>query len=336
MANGQTPDKITCGGGCPLRGCTAFSTIKHRVSLTQLFVIIDLINMKIIISIPAYNEERTLPKILTEIKQVMNKQDYNYSILVYNDGSTDKTVEAARNCGAIVVSHKRNLGLAQTFRDEMKECLKLKADIIVHTDADGQYHSQHIPELIEKVKSGYDLVLGSRFRGKIQAMPILKRLGNIAFSYVLSSLTKVKVTDTTTGFRGFTAEVASDINYINTFTYTQEQIIKAAKQGFKITEIPIIARKTRASRLFKNPWQYALKAWINIFRIYRDYEPLMFFGKVGASFFSVGVLLGSWLVYRFLTLGYVGRTPSVILSLLLILMGIQIVLFGFLADMMRK
>ena len=292
--------------------------------------------MKVIIAIPAYNEERTLPKLLAEIKQVLNRHDYDYFILVYNDGSTDKTKEVAEKQGAIVVSHKRNLGLAQTFRDEMSECLKLKAEIIIHTDADGQYHSQHIPELIEKVKSGYDLVLGSRFRGKIRHMPWLKRLGNIAFSYVLSSLTKTKITDSTTGFRGFTAEIAREINYINTFTYTQEQIIKAAKQGFKITEIPIIARKTRASRLFKSPFQYALKAWINIFRIYRDYEPLLFFGKIGTGLFTAGVLLGCWLVYRFLTFGYVGRKYSIILSLLLILMGIQIVLFGFLADMMKK
>ena len=126
--------------------------------------------MKVIISIPAYNEERTLPKVLTEIKQVMDETSYNYQILVYNDGSVDKTVEVAKKHGALVVSHKRNRGLAQTFRDEMKECLNLKADIIVHTDADGQYHSKHIPELIEKVKQGYDLVLGSRFRGKIHTL----------------------------------------------------------------------------------------------------------------------------------------------------------------------
>src|SRR3989344_5182513 len=227
--------------------------------------------MKIIISIPAYNEEKTLPKVLTEIKEVMSNTKYNYSILVLDDGSRDKTVEVARSHGAIVVSHRRNRGLAETFRSEMHECLRQKADIIVHTDADGQYHSKHIPELIEKVKQGYDLVLGSRFRGRIQSMPFLKRIGNIAFSAVLTSLTKRRITDSTTGFRAFTSEVARDINYINTFTYTQEQIIKAAKQGFKITEIPIIA-----------------------------------------------------------------RTPSTILSLLLILVGLQVVLFGFLADMMRK
>src|SRR3990167_6342487 len=112
-------------------------------------------------------------------------------------------------------------------------------------------------------------------------MPLLKRIGNRAFSRVISSLTGVKITDSTTGFRAFTKEVALNIKFINTFTYTQEQIIRAAKQRFRITEIPIETRKTRESRLFKNPFEYAVKAWINIFRIYRDYEPLAFFGRVG-------------------------------------------------------
>jgi len=290
----------------------------------------------IIITIPAYNEERTLPRVLTEIQEVLAKTKYKYKILVVDDGSTDKTAEIARKYGTLVVSHKRNRGLAETFRTEMKECIRLNADIIIHTDADGQYHSKHIPQLIEKVEKGYDLVLGSRFSGKIQSMPFLKWIGNIAFSKVLSSLIKTRITDSTTGFRAFTGEIAREIQYINTFTYTQEQIIKAAKQGYKITEIPIIARKTRKSRLFKNPFQYALKAWINIFRIYRDYEPLMFFGRIGGALLGMGVVIGFWLVYRFLTLGYVGRTPSTILSVLLILVGFQIVLFGFLADMMRQ
>ena len=292
--------------------------------------------MKVIISIPAYNEEKTLPRVIEEIKEFMNETSYNYEILVLNDGSMDKTVEVAKKHGAIVVSNKRNRGLAETFRHEMKICLERKADIIIHTDADGQYHSKHIPELIKKVEEGNDLVLGSRFKGKIESMPILKKLGNLAFSRVLSSLINTKITDSTTGFRGFTAAIAREINYINTFTYTQEQIIKAAKQGFKITEIPIIARKTRESRLFKNPLQYAIKAWINIFRIYRDYDPLKFFGRIGLFFLFSGLGIGFWLVYRFLTLGYVGRIPSMILTMLLVLVGIQIILFGFLADMNKK
>lgn len=292
--------------------------------------------MKVMISIPAYNEERTLPYVLAEINEVMKDMKYKYEILVLNDGSHDKTAHVAQQQGAIVVSHRRNRGLAETFRSEMRACLARKADIIVHTDADGQYHPQHIPELIEKVRQGYDLVLGSRFRRRIQHMPIIKQVGNVAFSKVLSSLTKVMITDSTTGFRAFTAEVAREINYINTFTYTQEQIIKAAKQGFRIGEIPIITRRTRESRLFSNPFQYAMKAWINIFRIYRDYEPLQFFGKIGLSFFSVGAVVGVWLLYRFITFGRIGRVPTTILSALLMLVGVQIILFGFLADMIKK
>jgi glycosyltransferase involved in cell wall biosynthesis len=292
--------------------------------------------MKIVITIPAYNEERTLPKVIEEIKRVMHPTRYDYQILVLDDGSQDRTAEIAKKSGATVVSHKINRGLADTFRSEMEECLRLKADIIVHTDADGQYHPQHIPELIKKVEEGYDLVLGSRFRGRIQSMPLMKKIGNIAFSKVLSSLTKVRITDSTTGFRAFTAEVAKEINYINTFTYTQEQIIKAAKQGFRIVEIPIVARRTRNSRLFKSPFGYALKAWINILRIYRDYQPLSFFGRIGFAFLSLGTLIGLWMAFRFITLGYVGKTPTTMLSILLIMIGIQIIVFGFLADMVRK
>jgi glycosyltransferase involved in cell wall biosynthesis len=293
--------------------------------------------MKVIIAIPAYNEERDIARVLSEIKSVMDGTSYRYQILVFDDGSRDKTVEIARSNGALVVSHKRNAGLAQTFRDEMKECLRLKADVIVHTDADGQYPAAAIPALLRKIEEGFDLVLGSRFlRGGYRALPLMKRFGNKAFAITLSQLTGVRLTDTTTGFRAFTSEVARDIDYINTFTYTQEQIIKAAKQKFKIAEIPIVARRTRPSRLFKGSFQYAAKAWINILRIYRDYEPLAFFGRVGGAFIVAGGVIGLWLVYRFVTLGQIGRLPSTILSMLFILTGIQVILFGFLADSMKR
>ncbi|MEK6968834.1 MAG: glycosyltransferase family 2 protein [Nanoarchaeota archaeon] len=295
------------------------------------------IKMKVIITIPAYNEEKTLPFVLKEIKDVMRNTNYNhnYKILVLNDGSKDKTSEVAEKYGAIVVN-KKHQGLAETFKSEMEECIKHQADIIVHTDADGQYHSKHIPELIKKVEEGYDLVLGSRFKCGIKRMPLIKKLGNIAFAHVLSSLIKVRISDSTTGFRAFTREIAEEIHYINSFTYTQEQIIKAAKQGFKITEIPIIARKTRASRLFRNPLQYALKAWINILRIYRDYEPLNFFGKIGLSILSVGMVIGLYFVYLHFTVGIKGHPGLLFLMLILLVFGLQTIVFGFLADMIRK
>ena len=293
--------------------------------------------MKVVITIPAYNEEKIIGKLISNIKEVMNKTKYNYQILVVNDGSNDKTAEIAKKAGAVVYSHPMNYGLAETFKTEMQKCLELKADIIVHTDADGQYLAKDIPKLIKEVENGYDLVLGSRFKGKIEKMSLLKRAGNKAFSRVVSRITKIKISDAQTGFRAFTKEVAKKVNIISNFTYTQEQIIKAAKQKFRIKEVPIyFAKRNGKSKLMKHPFDFAIKAWINLFRIYRDYAPLKFFGFIGGLFFTIGFLIGLWLFYLFLTTGRVGHTPSAILSMLFILIGIQILFFGFLADMNRK
>ncbi len=288
--------------------------------------------MKIIITIPAYNEERHIGTVINEINSVMLKTNYNYQILVLDDGSKDNTKKVAKAAGAIVFSNKRNLGLAQTFKEEMEQCKILKADIIIHTDADGQYPAKFIPELIAKIKEGNDLVLGSRFgKGKYKGS-LGKKLGNIAFAKVFSRLLKTKLTDTTTGFRAFTQEVAS-LPLINTFTYTQEQLIRAGKSNMKIIEIPITTKKTRKSRLFKNPLDYAIKAWINIFRIYRDFEPLKFFGNLGLSLIGLGVIMGIWILWTLAQTGGVGGIPRVILSALFIMTGLQVILFGFLADM---
>jgi len=206
----------------------------------------------------------------------------------------------------------------------------------VHTDADGQYPARFIPELIKKIEEGYDLVLGSRFgKGTYGNESLMKKLGNRAFARVFSNLLKTKITDTTTGFRAFTGEVAA-LPLINTFTYTQEQLIRAAKARMRIAELPITTNKTRPSRLFKNPFSYALRAWINIFRIYRDFEPLKFFGRIALFLIAAGILLGIFIVYTIATTGSAGGIPRVILSMLLILVGVQIGVFGFLADMYRK
>src|SRR3989338_6687773 len=145
---------------------------------------------------------------------------------------------------------------------------------------------------------------------------------------------KKRITDTTSGFRAFTKEIAK-INLINDFTYTQEQLIRAYKMNYKIGEIAIKTRKTRKSRLFKHPLQYALKAWINIFRIYRDYKPLSFFGGIGLFSFLIGIFIGLYFLKLQFTTGIKGHLGLLFLMLLLISSGIQIILFGFLADMKK-
>ena len=228
--------------------------------------------MKIIITIPAYNEEKTIGEVISKIREVMDQTKYCYSylILVVNDGSEDKTVEEAAKAGAYVFSHQENKGLAETFRTEMKLCCELGAEIIVHTDADGQYKAEEIPLLIEQIKNGYDLVLGSRFKGTIESMSTIKRFGNKAFSMALSILTRRKIVDSQTGFRAFTKKVAQEIPITSTHTYTQEQLIRATRKNFSLIEIPITFRKRNDgnSRLMRSPIDYAIKAWRNIIRIF--------------------------------------------------------------------
>ncbi len=290
--------------------------------------------MKVLISIPAYNEENDIERVIKEIKEVMDNK-YNYSIQVIDDGSTDKTVEVAKKLGAKVYTHPRNLGLAEAFKTELQKFLESKADIMVHIDADGQYPAEYIPQLIEKIKSGNDLVIGSRVIKERKDLSRIKKWGNKAFSRVVSKIIRFKITDAQSGFRAFTKNVAR-IKIRSAHTYTQEQIIRVARNKFKITEVPVRTRPTRRSKLLKNPFEYAIKSWINLFRIYRDYEPLKFFGLIGLSFLIVGFIFGIYLLARFLIVGNIGHLPLAILTMLLVTIGVQIILFGFLADMRKE
>jgi len=293
--------------------------------------------MLTIITIPAYNEQNTIAAVIKDIDEVMKSTKYDYKILVVDDGSKDQSASIAKNAGVFVYSHPKNYGLAETFKTEMQQALKLDADIIVHIDADSQYLPKEIPKLIREVENGYDLVLGSRFKGKIEHMPLTKRMGNIAFSKVISKLTGMKISDCQTGFRAFTKKVAREISIISNHTYTQEQIIRAVNQKFRIKEVPVyFAKRKGKSRLMTNPFDYAIKAWINIIRLHRDYEPLRFFGWIGSFIFSIGFIIGLYLIFLHLTEGIVGHFGLMMMDILILSIGLQIIIFGFLADMFKK
>ena len=224
-------------------------------------------SLRVIICIPAYNEEEQIGEVIQEIEDVMGKTDYNFKILVLNDGSDDKTENVAMKNGTRVFSNEKNQGLAETFRREMNLCRELEADIIVHTDADGQYPAIYIPYMIKKVIKGNDLVLGSRFGKGVYAGSFWKKFGNLCFAKLFSILLRKNMYDTTTGFRAFTQEV-SCLPIKNKFTYTQEQLIRAIKKDYEIEEIPIKARKTNNSKLFGNIFEYFIRVVKNTFRIF--------------------------------------------------------------------
>jgi len=218
----------------------------------------------------AFNEEPSIGKVINKIHSVMTHTRCAYQIQVIDDYSTDNTRQVALTARAKVYSNMGEKGLIYSFREEVKYFLLSDANFFIHTDADDQYDPISIPSMLKLINDGYDLVLGSRFIGEIEYMPRMKRLGNIAFSKLISLLTGIKISDSTTGFRAFNRRLASKINLINTFTYTQEQIIKAAYLNFRIIEIPVKSMVTRSSHLFNSPLEYALKAFINLFRVYID------------------------------------------------------------------
>lgn len=296
--------------------------------------------MGIVVTVPAYNEEKTIGELVKGVRKSLDSSRYRgkYRIMVVDDGSRDKTAIAAKRAGAIVYSHPKNYGLAECFRTEIEKCLEMKADIIVHIDADLQYRPDEIQKLLGEIENGYDLVLGSRFKGKIEEMPLIKRLGNIAFSKVVSNITGLKISDAQTGFRAFTKEVAEKVPITSNHTYTQEQIIRAVRQKFRLKEVPIyFAKRDGKSRLIGNPFGYAIRASINLVRVYRDYEPLEFFGVMGFSTFTVGIGLGLYLIYfQFFGGGAFRHLGLMMLDVLILSIGLQVILFGFIADMNRK
>ncbi len=224
-------------------------------------------NKKIVITIPAYNEEESIGAVINEIKTVMDNTNYLYQIMILDDGSVDRTKQITEENGVLFFSNGCNMGLAHTFKKEMEICRDLHAEIIVHIDADGQYPPKYIPEMIESVLDGYDLVLGSRFGGGVYDGSISKKLGNIFFAKVLSILLRKNIYDTTTGFRAFTKEIAQ-IPITSKFTYTQEQLVRVVKLKKKVKEIPIEARATRKSRLFSNIFEYFYKAFLTLLKVF--------------------------------------------------------------------
>ncbi len=295
----------------------------------------ELDNKLICVFIPALNEEKTISNVIGDIKKLLGR---NIKIIVVDDGSTDETSLIAKREGAVVVRHSVNKGLAEAYRTGMKEILKLKPDLIIQTDADGQYLASEMPKLLEPlIKDEADLVLGSRFKGKIEKMPLIKRLGNKAFSRLISNITGLKISDGQTGFRAFLPCIAEKIKVMSDYTYTQEVILRASMQKFRIVEVPVtfLKRKDGKSRLMNNSFHYAQNAMINILRVYRDFKPLKFFGFFGLSSMFIGLIIGLYLIYQWFTIGYVGSTAKPILSVLFLTTGLQLILFGFLADMKK-
>ncbi|HCF26053.1 MAG TPA: glycosyl transferase [Cyanobacteria bacterium UBA11049] len=291
---------------------------------------------KLIIQIPCYNEEATLGVTLSELpRQLPGVTSIEW--LIINDGSNDKTVEVARSYGVDrIVNFSYNQGLAKAFMAGIEASLIAGADIIVNTDADNQYCAEDIPKLIEPILSGRaEIVIGTRPIGKIKHFSPTKKILQKLGSWVVRIASNTDIPDAPSGFRAISREAAMQLNVFNEYTYTLETIIQAGQKGIPITSVPIRTNKyLRPSRLVKSITAYVQRSLFTILRIFMTYQPLRFFTILGSIPFSIGFMLGvRWLIL-FLEGTTRTRIPSLILAAILIIIGVQLWLFGLVADLM--
>jgi glycosyltransferase involved in cell wall biosynthesis len=293
--------------------------------------------MKLIIQIPCYNEEETLPETLADLpRQIPGIEKVEW--LVIDDGSADRTIEVAKTGGVDhIVRFTNNKGLAAGFQAGLDAALKLGADVIVNTDADNQYNGADIEKLVAPIVAGdADMVVGDRQIDTIAHFSWLKKRLQRLGSWVVRQASNTEVADTTSGFRAYNREAALSLIVVSRFTYTLETIIQAGNQDIAVTDVLIRTNaKTRESRLFPSMWAYVRRNALSIFRIYSQYHPL----KV---FWSLAVLLGLGAVALFIRFGVAliqgngdGHIQSLILGAVLFNAAALMAALGVIGDLMH-
>jgi glycosyltransferase involved in cell wall biosynthesis len=290
---------------------------------------------KLIIQIPCYNEQDTLPITLRDLPRELpgiSKVEW----LIVDDGSNDDTIRVARECGVDhIVRHFNNLGLARAFATGLDAALSLGADIIVNTDADNQYDARDIPVLIQPILEGKaDIVIGERPIATISHFSGVKKLLQRLGSYVVRVASSTSVPDAPSGFRAMSRDAAMQTHVFSEHTYTLETIIQAGRRGLSIASVPIRTNPDlRKSRLISSMLNYVARSALTILRIFMTYKPLAFFAVLGEVFLAAGVFLGLRFLYLYMTGGGAGHVQSLLLTVVLLNAGFLLIVFGFLADL---
>lgn len=292
--------------------------------------------MKLIIQIPCYNEEKSLPITLNALPKEIEGID-EIEVLIINDGSTDKTVELARSLGVKhIVEMPHNCGLAKAFVAGINTALSLEADIIVNTDADNQYCADDIEKIIKPILNGSaDIVIGSRPVSKIQHFSLLKKMLQKLGSFVMRLISSTDVEDAPSGFRAFSRNAAIQLNVFDNYTYTLETIIQARAKGLILECVPInVNPDLRKSKLVKNIFDYVRRSMFTMIRMFIIYRPFRFFAILAGIFLFFGALIGIRFLYYFINESGAGHIQSLILSAILILTGVQVAVIAVLSELM--
>ena len=282
--------------------------------------------MKLIIQIPCFNEEDSLPITLTALPKQIEGIDVIETMII-DDGSTDKTVDVASWNGVNhILRLNRHQGLASAFKMGLSESVKLGADIIVNTDADNQYCADDIQTLIKPIlENKADIVIGARPINDIKSFSLLKKILQNLGSTVMRFVSSADVQDAPSGFRAFNREAASLLNVFDKYTYTMETIIQAKPKGLEITSVPIHTNpEVRESRLVKNMFDYVKNSIFTMIRIFIIYRPFRFFITIAIFSLFIGIIIGFRYLYYFCHGAGTGHVQSLILASIFIISGVQI------------
>ena len=292
--------------------------------------------MKLVIQIPAFNEEAILGKALASIGRSVPGFS-EVAVLVIDDGSTDRTSEVARAGGADrVVRLPAHRGLAAAFSVGLEEALAMGADVVVNFDADLQYDAADIPALVLPILAGRaDLVVGDRGPGSLAHFSPGKRLLQRIGSWAVRQASGLEIPDAASGFRALSREAARRVNVFSRMTYTLETLIQAGSKDLRVSSVPVAARPpARRSRLYSSVTKYVLVQGANVLRITALYKPLKTFSAAAAIFLLAGLILGvRYLLYVFAGQSPGGHVQSLILAGVLIVVGAQTFLIALLADL---
>ena len=291
--------------------------------------------MKLIVQIPAFNEEKTIAQTLRDIPKRVDGFT-SVETLVIDDGSSDKTADAARKAGATHLVQLRNhRGLSAAFVAGIDAALRLGADVIVNTDADNQYAAADIVKLVAPiVKGSAEVVIGDRETSKSPHMSAFKKSLQRLGSWTVGKASGVHIADVTSGFRAFSREAAMQINVFNPFTYTLETIIQSGNRNLGVQTVAVKTNApTRESRLYRGVGTYLRKSIATIFRIYTLYKPLKTFFAIGAVLMLAGLALGVRFIWAFTQGDRAGHIQSLILCAVFLVTGFQTWLIALLADL---
>jgi len=307
--------------------------------------------MKLIINIPAYNEEKDLGKTIARIKESLSNDFYSKEgariteklIQVVDDGSNDNTAEVAREAGAdIVISYKPNRRLAYSFKQAVESSLKNGADFMVNIDADGQFDPNDIPKLLSPVLKGEaDMVIANRFGShKAKNIPWVRSFFNRFAASIIGFFLNYKTNDLTCGFRAHNRETLLRLNLTNIyFTYTQDTIIDAIGKNLKLKWVPITVTyfDNREAKITKSIFKFISNSGKIILKAIRDVRPLKFFGWPGIFLVAIGLVgFAIFLFHYFQGFKISPYLNYIIFSAISMLLGIQLIVFALIADMIKS